>query len=243
MRFEVKAGGIVAILFGLALLSGAVFVMGLLAGYDVGHESQTDAQKVATEYPVEAPPSAAQTPAAIATRGLVEGPVPVAPGEPPAAPASLARKPVPAATGPALASNPPPPVQTTARPNQPGVTSAPAPVASRAAPPAEEPVASAETRSTVHDFTRKPFNIEIQAAMDSTSAGQMVRRLQALGYQPHMLPTQINGATWYKVEVGPYATQAEAAAAETELRQKYNSTYGHGGAPAQSADTDQSPEE
>jgi cell division septation protein DedD len=93
--------------------------------------------------------------------------------------------------------------------------------------------------------TRKPFKIQIQAAMDSSSASKMTSRLQALGYQAHMVPTRLNGSTWYRIEVGPYATQAEAAAAETELRQKYNSAYGRGGEPAQPADTDsdQGPEE
>jgi hypothetical protein len=71
----------------------------------------------------------------------------------------------------------------------------------------------------------------------------MVKRLGALGYQPHLLPTQINGSTWYKVEVGPYTTQEEATAAEGELRKKYNSTYGGGGAPSPSNDADQGPEE
>ena len=43
MRFEIKSGGIVAILFSVAALSGAVFMLGLLAGYDVGRESQSSA--------------------------------------------------------------------------------------------------------------------------------------------------------------------------------------------------------
>ena len=78
--------------------------------------------------------------------------------------------------------------------------------------------------------------------MDSASASQMVKRLQTLGYQPHTVPTTINGATWYKVEVGPYATQAEAASAEADLRLKYNATYGRGTSPAQPADSEQSDE-
>jgi len=233
MRFEVKTGGIIAILLGLTALSGAVFLMGLRAGYDIARENQTDADKVATDYPLTvAPPSSAapglgaQTPSASETSGLVEGPEP-------AAPEAVTRKPVPAATGPGLASNPKPSP----------MSEAPAAVPPPAAPPAEEPEAATATApSPVHN-ARKPFNIEIQAAMDATSVRQMLKRLQALGYQPHVVPTQLNGATWYKVEVGPYATQADAAAAEAELRQKYNGTYGHGGAPAQSADTDQSPEE
>ena len=40
MRFEIGGGGIAAIAVGLALLSGAVFFLGMFAGYDVGRESQ-----------------------------------------------------------------------------------------------------------------------------------------------------------------------------------------------------------
>src|ERR1700687_4871558 len=59
MRFEIKSGGVVAILFGVAALSGAVFMLGLLAGYDVGRESQSSAAQVATAYPVAAPSTGA----------------------------------------------------------------------------------------------------------------------------------------------------------------------------------------
>lgn len=251
MRFEVKAGGVVAILMGLAALSGAVFLMGLRAGYDIAHESQTDADKVATDYPLTvtppssaAPAPGAQTPAASASSGLVEGPVPDAPEQPAAASTAVAHQPPPAATRPALASNPPPPRNPVARPKPPRVIAPPVPadLPPEGLPPPEEPVAVPVTAPPAHPG-HKPFNIEIQAAMDSTSANQMVKRLQALGYRPHLAPTPINGATWYKVEVGPYATQAEAATAEAELRQKYNGTYGRGGAPAQAADPGQTPEE
>jgi DedD protein len=228
MRFEVKTGGIIAILLGLTALSGAVFLMGLRAGYDIARENQTDADKVATDYPLTvAPPSSAAPGQGVQTRSAASETGGLAEGPGPAAPEAIARKPVPAATGRALADNP--------KPSR--ASEAPA------APSAEEPEAATETAPPPVHNARKPFNIEIQAAMDATSAGQMLKRVQALGYQPHVVPTQLNGATWYKVEVGPYATQADAAAAEAELRQKYNETYGHGGAPAQSADTDQSPEE
>ena len=56
MRFEIKSGGMAAILISIAALSGAVFMLGLLAGYDVGRESQSSAAQVATAYPVAAPP-------------------------------------------------------------------------------------------------------------------------------------------------------------------------------------------
>jgi septal ring-binding cell division protein DamX len=232
MRFEVRTGGIVAILFGLTALSGGVFLMGLRAGYDMAHESQADADKVSTDYPLTVtPPSsaasviAAQTPAANATSGVVEVPVRKGPE-------------------PALASNPRPLVAAIERP-KPRIE-APAAETSRGAPPDEDEqpaAASTPVSPPSRNVARKPFNIEIQAAMDLTSASQMVRRLHALGYEPHLVPTRINGEPWYKVEVGPYATQAEAADAEAELRQKYNTTYGHGGAPAQAAGAAQGREE
>jgi cell division protein FtsN len=86
--------------------------------------------------------------------------------------------------------------------------------------------AALHSASTEHPATRRTlFNIQTQAAMDQKGADQMVGRLQQLGYQPHLVSTQIGGQTWYKVEVGPYASQDESAAAKAELRLKYNSTF------------------
>jgi DedD protein len=232
MRFEIKTGGLIAILCGLTALSGVVFVLGLRAGYDIGQQSEPVPDKVATDYPLTAPPpapAAAQTTTAEAPAAGASV-APAAPEQPP---------PAPPPSTPELASNPP--SGAVARPKPPSVS-----------PPAETDEGS-DTEASDEDTDepppppvragRKPYNIEIQAAMDSTSASQMVKRLAALGYQPHLTPTELNGATWYKVEVGPYATQAEAAAAETALREKYNATYGHGGTPARPAEAGDGPEE
>ena len=62
--------------------------------------------------------------------------------------------------------------------------------------------------------------------MDISGADKMMARLQKLGYPSHLVPTAISGQRWYKVEIGPYATPEVASRAETELRQKYNATYG-----------------
>src|SRR6185437_2896254 len=67
MRFEIRSGGIAAIAIGLALLSGAVFFLGMFAGYDIGRESQVTAAQVATVYAVESPPTAEQSNAAVAS--------------------------------------------------------------------------------------------------------------------------------------------------------------------------------
>src|ERR1700751_4336106 len=63
MRFEVKGGGIAAILFGITLLSGAVFVLGLLAGFDVGRQAQIDSAQWASSYPLQSTsPSSSASP-------------------------------------------------------------------------------------------------------------------------------------------------------------------------------------
>jgi cell division septation protein DedD len=237
MRFEVRAGGIFAILVGVAFLSGGVFLMGLLAGYDIGRETQSSAQQVSTDYTVEAAASKASAPVAArppANESAVSGGA--KPAETAASPAAAqARGPAPAGHAPApqetkaaiAAAAPPAPANQAENPPPEGGEAMATPQ------PTPEPQRLTSNPPPAHDARRKPFNIQIQAAMDSASAREMIQRLQSLGYQPHMVPTTINGATWYKVEVGPYATQAEAAAAESDLRQKYNSTYGRSSTPAQ----------
>ncbi|HXD89771.1 MAG TPA: SPOR domain-containing protein [Candidatus Binataceae bacterium] len=237
MRFEVKTGGIIAICLGVALLSGAVFMLGLLAGYDVGRENVSDNQQVATDYSLPAQPAVATTPVAQASSGesarIAESDLET--GTSPQAAATAAAEPRVAKAAISVAARPTPPSEALPPDVAQSTVGAPPPT-----PPANR-VASA-TIPPPHDTRRKPFNIQIQAAMDSASASQMIKRLQILGYQPHTVPTTINGATWYRVEVGPYATQTEAAAAEADLRQKYNATFGGGGSPAQPADNSQSDE-
>ena len=55
MRFEIRAGGAFAILVGLGLLSGSVFLLGLVAGYEMGQQQQESNRQFATVYPLQAP--------------------------------------------------------------------------------------------------------------------------------------------------------------------------------------------
>jgi cell division septation protein DedD len=75
------------------------------------------------------------------------------------------------------------------------------------------------------------FAVQIDAAMDETSVDQMVGRLQHLGYQPHLITVWVSGKRWYKVEIGPYATRGEAAAADAELRSRYDKAFGGAAEP------------
>lgn len=234
MRFEIRGGGITAILVSVALLSCAVFVLGLLAGYDVGREAQISSADVATTYPLQPPPGAVSQPnnaapvpapaatleAASAPPSRVPAPIRGASSQPPNEPA---RKHVASAdlgpSGPLKAPPPPPEAE-----------------APEAVPPSER--TAALENPPPRPLHRHPYNIQIQAAMDLGGANQMIRRLRQLGYTPHLVPTDISGERWYKVEVGPYATQEEAVTAEAQLRQKYNATYGGGAQPAQPANPD-----
>jgi septal ring-binding cell division protein DamX len=236
MRFEIRSGGVAAILVGLALLSGAVFVLGLLAGYDVGRESQVTTEQVATAYPVQAPPAAAQTNGAMASAAT--------PATESAAPkgASAATSSDDDSDGSGsgidesnLGGSVPHGSEAVAQ-TSPTATASPSagsePPGNAADSSAGAGIAAAEHP---HPERHKPYNIQIRAAMDLNGGNAMMRRLEGLGYQAHLVPTQIAGATWYRVEIGPYASQQDAAAAETELRQKYNSSYGGARPAAQAA--------
>ena len=244
MRFEIKSGGIAAILGGIAALSGAVFVLGLLAGYDVGRESESSQAQVATAYPLEASPVAAASPAAAPAASVA--------GRSPAATPSwvaTAESGSNGATGAGNAHQRTKPVARAANADETASDESDAADDSGSAadeataPAAEATVAGSRRTASAAPLKaapkqanrRHPYNIQIQAAMDRNGANEMMRRLQNLGYTAHLTPTQLAGQTWYKVEVGPYATQAEAEAAQSQLRSRYNSAYGGAGVAAPSS--------
>lgn len=247
MRFEIKTGGILAILIGIGMLSGAVFLLGVWAGYGVGLENQASIARVATAYPLT-PEATGASPAAASSEvgGAAEESSPEAAASPPAEAAATPPGPVAAATEAHAMPKPhahaaplkrtgaaeaPPPAETNLPSTESPETGSAEPEAV-GTPPAHENTASignaASSERTAPRYRRHPYNIQIEAAMDRNGANSMAQRLQRLGYTPHLVPTLIAGQTWYKVEVGPYATQDEAAAAQEQLRQKYNSAYGGG---------------
>ena len=61
--------------------------------------------------------------------------------------------------------------------------------------------------------------------MDKSGADEMVSRLRALGYNAQEVKAQVNGQTWYRVRVGPYASADEATAAQDRLREQYKQAY------------------
>jgi cell division septation protein DedD len=231
MRFEIKAGGWILILVGLAGLSLIVFALGLFAGYDMAHNTAPEPTQAASVYPLPNPPPVAEvakplapsTNQAVATKADKTRPAnagasslamdkdagPV--GSSPSRNVSNAAKAATTVAPAKLASS------DTEADEKPHLTK---PVVTNP-PPSYASAAAGDSTGGHH----KPFNIQIDAAMDRSNAEQMTARLQKLGYRAFMVPTDIGGQTWWRVRVGPYQSQDEASAAEQELRAKYKDAY------------------
>jgi cell division protein FtsN len=224
MRFEIKAGGGFLILLGLVGLSGAVFVLGLVAGYEMARQIQPDVNQISSTYPLPNPPEKPAPVAEMSSAAEASPAVAVASAPRPGAvkpPALAAGAMAPAARpSPAIAPRvePPPPV--------PAV-----PAVDRPAPEEEETDEDTETASAPvsppHALApgAKPYNIQIEAVMDKSGADEMISRLRELGYNAQEVKVALNGQTWYRVRVGPYASAEEATAAQNELREKYKQAY------------------
>jgi cell division septation protein DedD len=247
MRFEIGPGGGFVILVGLLGLSAAVFFLGMISGREIAQSEQGQSQ-LASVYPMPAgaPPAA-----------LPQAAVPAAPA---AATAKSAAQTASAApfenTPPAEEPKPAPRHKTPLRP-----TLASVPLTHPSAPAAEEPDtdssapsdSSASSDDTDTDSGEgaasalapragahgKGYNIVIDAAMDRGAANRMAARLLGLGYTSHLIPTQINGQTWYRVQVGPYPSADDARAAQAQLRAAYTARYvNRAGATSTGSSTD-----
>ncbi len=213
MRFEIKKGGAFLILVALVGLSGAVFALGLVAGYQMAKQNQPDLNQTSTTYPLPTAPTEESKPA------------PVAEMSPPAAMPIKPAAPAIAALPPASHSTSHESSATVARVRPP----APAPVRNPTAPgAADEEEADSEPApapAVAAPPSGRPYNIQIEAVMDKSGADEMVSRLKALGYNAQELTTNLNGQTWYRVRVGPYSSSTEAAAAQAKLRDQYKAAY------------------
>ena len=210
MRFEIKKGGAFLILVALVGLSGAVFALGLVAGYQMAKQNQPDLNQTSTTYPLPAAPTDESKPAPVAEMS----PPPAMPSKP-AAPPVAAMPPASHASPATVARVRPPAPAPAANPNPVGGADDEDADAEPAPAPAVAPPSSPS----------RPYNIQIEAVMDKSGADEMVDRLRKLGYNAQELTTNLNGQTWYRVRVGPYSSSAEAAAAQARLRDQYKAAY------------------
>jgi hypothetical protein len=96
------------------------------------------------------------------------------------------------------------------------------PAPARPAPPARKKIAALSNPPATNP--QQPYSIQIDAVMDRQGAQQMAQKLRAKGYQSSMVPTQVNGQTWYRLRVGHYGTPEEAQAAEAKLHEEFHDT-------------------
>jgi cell division protein FtsN len=228
MRFEIRSGGAFLILLGLVGLSGAVFALGLVAGYEMARQSQPDLNQISSTYPLpvrpEKPaPVSEMAPSSAASPSLASEPASPSVANKPEAPANRTEAPAIGEASPSARKSP----ATVARLKPP----AEAPAVNRPAPE-EETDEDSETASAPAAAPpravppgSRPYNIQIEAVMDKSGADEMVSRLKALGYNAQESKIDLGGQTWYRVRVGPYASADEANAAQEKLREQYKQAY------------------
>jgi cell division septation protein DedD len=203
-------------------LSGAVFVLGLVAGNYMARQNQPDINQISSTYPLPNPPEkpapvSEMSPAAEASPAVASAPAPSSVSMKPSAPAiGEAEAPPAAITSPATVARVRPP----------------------AAPAVNRPESDDEAGDEASDTSSapavppsalppgaRPYNIQIEAVMDKSGADEMVSRLKSLGYNAQEVKTALNGQVWYRVHVGPYASADEATAAQNRLREQYKQAY------------------
>ena len=236
MRFEIGPGGGFVILVGLLGLSAAVFFLGMISGREMAQSEQGQSQ-LASVYPM---PAGAPAACAAASRRAGRA----APHRSPPPRPSRRRAPRRLRRTPRRRYSPSRRRGTRRRRARPWRASRrPHPSAPAAeesdtdsSAPSDSSASSDEADTGTGEGTasapppsagthRKGYNIVIDAAMDRAAANRMASRLLGLGYTSHIVPTQINGQTWYRVQVGPYPTADDAREAQAQLRAAYTARY------------------
>ncbi|HXW83199.1 MAG TPA: SPOR domain-containing protein [Candidatus Binataceae bacterium] len=219
MRFEIGKGAVVVIVGGLIGLSGAVFALGLIAGQEIARQNNQDSTQVATVMPLPSPLAEPTAAPELREAAAASPPAPLAVSTPAPAPRSASAPPLPnpPAKSQAVASAPTGNIDAAAG-------EAPAKMHARS-PVSDTEESSAEPAVSTPPAHGHEYNIQIEAVMDRDGADAMVQRLQALGYHSYEVATVVNGETWYRVRVGPYASADEAKAAEGRLHEQYRAAY------------------
>jgi DedD protein len=244
MRFEIGPGGGFVILVGLLGLSAAVFFLGMISGREMAQTEQGQAQ-LASVYPA---PAAAPVSDNVAPAQPQPATAPASvPAAPPPPPAAIATPQPPAQAAVASTETAPPaPVKPRYKPPTPARRALASIPSHRALSTNEDTSTDSSADEADAGVDEKPasprpasfgghrhgYNIVIDAAMDRASASRMYSRLLALGYTSRVVPTQINGQTWYKVQVGPYPSAEDARAAQDQLRAAYTSRFINHAAPS-----------
>lgn len=236
MRFEIGPRGGLVIVVGLLGLLAAVFFLETISELETARREQQKS-RLSGIYSVHNGALSASVPhTASAAEPPVAPAVAVTPKSPPRAaiasenvpPAELPKQPqrpkAPAHT--AVASAPPDHLSTSVT-EQPGDSSL---ALLNSSAPSNKPdtdthKGAAGALPPSARTQHRGYKILIAAATDRSAADRMASRLLGLGYASYVTPTEVNGQTWYRVQVGPYPTSAAARAAQANLQADYSAHY------------------
>ncbi len=73
---------------------------------------------------------------------------------------------------------------------------------------------------------RGPYRIEVEDTVDHSRAQMIMERLQQLGYKPQLLASREGDQTSYRINVGGFASEDAAEAAQDELHRRYDAAVG-----------------
>jgi septal ring-binding cell division protein DamX len=236
VRFEIIPRGGIVILVGLLGLLATVTLLGTISEREMAPREQGQSQLSNIYSTTTGAPSAplphaanpAELPATPVAAGTPESPLRAAiasenmsPAAPPKPPPWPKAPPHPALVGV------PPEHQSASAAEEPHDSSLVLPDSlsptNKTGAHTRNAVASAPPPSARTDHAG--YRILIAAAMDRSVADRMASRLLGLGYTSYVMPSEVNGPTWYRVQVGPYPTPAAARAARTKLQADYIAHY------------------
>jgi DedD protein len=89
------------------------------------------------------------------------------------------------------------------------------------ATPAKKPDAPAAAAAKKPDATAAHFTLQLSAFPDKADAEEFMRKIQAAGYRPFLVASEIPGkGVFFRVRVGDYATRQAAVDAKAEFERK-----------------------
>jgi DedD protein len=200
--------GLVAVLFGTALLGLIGFGLGIVAGLVLEEPSLLLDYVTGRTTSARLEPS----PAVPTANAAAADTAPSAPPAGPPPPVSTAPREPEAKAEPA-AVEPPAPAPVASAP--PAAKPEPKPLA----PPAPEP-----TPSPAH-VGQTGYSVQVGALADSASAEQLAAKLQKRGYAVYVTPSAEPTARRWRVRVGPVATREEAQRLAAELEREKLPTW------------------
>lgn len=89
----------------------------------------------------------------------------------------------------------------------------PTPTPTPTTPPAKSP------KPPVPSSTGGQYTVQVSAWMTPSKANEEVQRLTAAGFDAFVEDASVSGEMWYRVRVGRYTTEKEAASAASQLQQ------------------------